>query len=86
MLLDEGNIQYIFSFSNERFFFPGVHHSFKFALVSAQKGPQSEGFWAAFRFNPRVAVRRMICRRFWPTRTIWSMCGASRWNASARTV
>ncbi len=56
MLLDEGNIQYIYSFSNERFFFPGVHHSFKFALLGAQKGPQRDGFWAAFRFNPRVAV------------------------------
>ncbi len=56
MLLGEGNIQYIFSFSNERFFFPGVHHSFKFALIGAQRGPQADGFWAAFRFNPRVAV------------------------------
>lgn len=56
MLLNEGNIQYIYSFSNERFFFPGVHHSFKFVLLGAQKGPQSDGFWAAFRFNPRVAV------------------------------
>lgn len=56
LLLNEGNIQYIFSFSNERFFFPGVDHRFKFALLGAQKGPQSEGFWAAFRFNPRVAV------------------------------
>ena len=56
MLLNEGNIQYIYSFSNERFFFPGVDHRFKFALLAAQKGPQRDGFWAAFRFNPRVAV------------------------------
>jgi Eco57I restriction-modification methylase/N-6 DNA Methylase len=56
MLLDQGNIQYIYSFSNERFFFPGVHHSFKFTLLGAQKGEQRDGFWAAFRFNPRVAV------------------------------
>ncbi len=56
MLLNEGNIQYIYSFSNERFFFPGVHHSFKFVLLGAQKGPQTDGFWCAFRFNPRVAV------------------------------
>ncbi len=56
MFLNEGNFQYIFSFSNERFFFPGVDHRFKFALIGAQKGPQSDGFWAAFRFNPRVAV------------------------------
>src|SRR5690606_249798 len=52
MLLDEGNIEYLFSFSNERFFFPGVHHSFKFTLLGVQKGVHSDGFWAAFRFNP----------------------------------
>jgi len=64
MLLNEGNIQYIYSFSNERFFFPGVHHDFKFALLGAQKGPQSDGFWAAFRFNPRVAVAPEELPRF----------------------
>lgn len=56
MLLNEGSIQYLFSFSNERFFFPNIHHAFKFTLIGACKGPQSSGFWAAFRFNPRVAV------------------------------
>lgn len=56
MLLREGQIQYIFSFSNERFFFPHVDHRVKFTLLGAQKGTQSEGFWATFRFNPRVAV------------------------------
>ncbi len=57
MLLNEGKIEYLFSFSNERFFFPDVHHSFKFILLGAQKGKQSDGFWATFRFNPRVAVK-----------------------------
>jgi hypothetical protein len=57
MLLTEGNIQYLFSFSNERFFFPGVHHSYKFTLLGAQKGISGNGFWATFRFNPRVAVK-----------------------------
>lgn len=56
MLLNEGHIQYIFSFSNERFFFPGVDHRFKFAMIGAQKGVQADSFWATFRFNPRVAV------------------------------
>lgn len=56
MLLNEGNIQFLFSFSNERFFFPEVHHSFKFVLFGAQRGQQSDGFEATFRFNPRVAV------------------------------
>jgi hypothetical protein len=57
LLLTEGRIEYLFSFSNERFFFADVHHSFKFTLLGAQKGVPSDGFWATFRFNPRVAVR-----------------------------
>src|SRR5258708_2495701 len=57
MLLNDGNIQYIFSFSNERYFFPGVDHRFKFALLGAQKGTQRDGFWSVFRFNPRVAIK-----------------------------
>ena len=56
MLLNEGQIEYLYNFSNERFFFAEVHHSFKFTLLGAQKGITSDGFWAAFRFNPRVAV------------------------------
>lgn len=56
MLLNEGGIQYLFSFSNERFFFKGVHHAFHFTLLGAHKGMQSDGFWSTFRFNPRVAV------------------------------
>jgi hypothetical protein len=56
MLLNEGKIEYLYNFSNERFFFPFVHHSFKFTLIGAQKGSQSDGFPATFRFNPRVAV------------------------------
>lgn len=56
MLLNEGNVQYLYSFSNERFFFKGVDHRFKFAMLGAQKGAQAEGFWSVFRFNPRVAV------------------------------
>jgi hypothetical protein len=42
--------------SNERFFFPGVHHAFKFVLLGTQKGTKCEGFWASFRINPRVAI------------------------------
>jgi hypothetical protein len=57
MLLNEGQIEYLYSFSNERFFFAAVDHRFKFTLLGAQKGSQSDGFWATFRFNPRVAVR-----------------------------
>lgn len=56
MLLNDGNIQYLFSFSNERFFFPHVDHRFQFALLGAQKGSQRVGFWATFRFDPRAAI------------------------------
>lgn len=56
MILNDGQILFMFSFSNERYFFPYVHHAFKFTLLGTQKGLQSAGFWAAFRFNPRVAV------------------------------
>src|SRR5262249_51449677 len=55
-LLNEGNVQYLFNFSNERGFFHGVHHDFRFTMLGAQKGPQSGGFWSVFRFNPRVAI------------------------------
>lgn len=56
MLLTEGQIQYMFNFSNERFFFNDVDHRFQFTLLGVQRGEQSDGFWATFRFNPRVAV------------------------------
>ncbi|MBK8136679.1 MAG: hypothetical protein IPK52_12695 [Chloroflexi bacterium] len=56
MLLDEGALEFILSFSNERYFFAGVDHRFKFCLIGAQKGGTSDRFTAAFRFNPRVAV------------------------------
>ena len=56
MLLNEGHIEYLYNFSNEKFFFPDVHHGFRFTLLGAEKGVASDGFWATFRFNPRVAV------------------------------
>ncbi|MBP6802504.1 MAG: N-6 DNA methylase [Chloroflexi bacterium] len=56
MLLTEGHIKFLYNFSNERSFFPHVHHDFRFTLLGAQKGVIHNGFWATFRFNPRVAV------------------------------
>lgn len=56
MLLEEGQVEYLFNFSNEKFFFKDVHHSFKFTLLGAQRGVAADGFRATFRFNPRVAV------------------------------
>jgi hypothetical protein len=57
MLFNEGRIEYLYNFSNERFFFPAVDHRVKFTLLGAQNVETSDGFWASFRFNPRVAVR-----------------------------
>ncbi|MEZ4514907.1 MAG: N-6 DNA methylase [Chloroflexota bacterium] len=56
MLISEGNIEYLYSFSNEKWFFNSVHHAFHFTLLGAQKGIYKESFLATFRFNPRVAV------------------------------
>ncbi|MCG3208586.1 MAG: hypothetical protein FOGNACKC_02197 [Anaerolineae bacterium] len=57
MLLNEGRIEYLYNFSNERYFFPDVDHRFQFTLLGAQRGEQSNGFWTAFRFDPRIAVK-----------------------------
>jgi hypothetical protein len=64
MLLNEGEVEYLFSFSNERFFFPGVHHAFRFTMLGARKATRSDGFFATFRFNPRVAVAPNELRTF----------------------
>jgi hypothetical protein len=56
MLFSFGSIKYLLAFSNERFFFPGVHHSFKFTMLVALIGERGSGFASAFRFNPRVAI------------------------------
>ena len=63
-LMTEGRIEHLYSFSNERFFFPDVHHSFKFTLLAAQKGVIGDRFWSAFRFNPRVAIAPSELRKF----------------------
>lgn len=64
MLISEGHIEYLYNFSNERFFFPHVDHRFKFTLLGAQHGDTKDGFWATFRFNPRVAVHPTELRSF----------------------
>jgi hypothetical protein len=64
MLFEEGRIEYLYSFSNERFFFPAVDHRVKFVLLGAQRGETGDGFWATFRFDPRVAVRPVEMAEF----------------------
>lgn len=56
MLFTDSQIDTIFGFSNECFLFEEVHHSFKFCLLSFEKGGRTESFRAAFRINPREAI------------------------------
>ncbi|MEG4986679.1 hypothetical protein QUB08_13015, partial [Microcoleus sp. BR0-C5] len=57
MLFVQTEIDALFGLSNERFIFEGVHHSFKFCLLTFEKGKSTESFQAAFRINPREAIR-----------------------------
>ena len=57
MLFVETQIDSLFGLSNERFIFEGVDHRFKFCLLTFEKGKSTESFQAAFRINPREAIR-----------------------------
>jgi len=57
MLFFETQIDSLFGLSNERFIFEGVDHRFKFCLLTFEKGKSTESFQAAFRINPREAIR-----------------------------
>jgi hypothetical protein len=57
MLFLETQIDSLFGLSNERFIFEGVDHRFKFCLLTFEKGKSTESFQAAFRINPREAIR-----------------------------
>ena len=56
MLFSKSQIKAILGLSNERFIFEGVHHAFKFALLTFQKGYNTTFFDGVFRINPREAV------------------------------
>ncbi|MCI0336010.1 MAG: putative DNA binding domain-containing protein [Acidobacteria bacterium] len=56
-LFSECTVDSLMAFSNEKFIFEGVHHSFKFCLLAFEKGGETDTFNAAFRFNPREAIR-----------------------------
>ncbi|MEZ2318876.1 MAG: DNA methyltransferase [Microcoleus sp.] len=57
MLFVQTEIDALFGLSNEKFIFEGVHHSFKFCLLTFEKGKSTDSFQAAFRINPREAIR-----------------------------
>lgn len=57
LLFTQTRVDALFGLSNERFLFDGVDHRFKICLLTFEKGGQTERFAAAFRINPREAVR-----------------------------
>lgn len=56
LLLEQNTVYSLFGFSNERYLFEAVHHSFKICLLVAAKGGSTRRFEAAFRINPREAI------------------------------
>jgi type I restriction-modification system DNA methylase subunit len=56
MLFSQTQVKGIVSLSNEKFIFEGVHHGFKFVLLTFQKGDKTTSFDGVFRINPREAI------------------------------
>jgi type I restriction-modification system DNA methylase subunit len=57
VLFSQCELDSLFGLSNEKFIFEGVHHAFKFALLTFEKGKATKEFDAIFRINPREAIR-----------------------------
>jgi hypothetical protein len=57
MLFSQTQITTLYGLSNEKFIFENVHHSFKIAFLTFEKGRETEVFSGAFRINPREAIR-----------------------------
>jgi hypothetical protein len=64
MLFSECELENIFGLSNERFIFEGVDHRFKFCLMDFEKGTLTNAFNAAFRIDPREAIKPNDLERF----------------------
>ncbi len=57
MLFSSTRVNQLLGISNEKFIFESVHHAFKLCLLSFEKSGSTQQFKAAFRINPREAVR-----------------------------
>ncbi|MHB8897351.1 MAG: Eco57I restriction-modification methylase domain-containing protein [Thermoguttaceae bacterium] len=57
VLFSECAVESLFGLSNERFLFEGVDHRFKICILCFQKSGCTPAFTAAFRSQPREAVR-----------------------------
>ncbi|MGQ4647356.1 Eco57I restriction-modification methylase domain-containing protein [Lyngbya aestuarii] len=64
MLFTQTQLGALFGISNERFIFEGVDHRFKFCLLNFEKGSQTDSFAAAFRIDPREAIRPVQLETF----------------------
>ncbi|MGB7441722.1 MAG: RNA-binding domain-containing protein, partial [Coleofasciculaceae cyanobacterium] len=64
MLFTQTQLGALFGISNERFIFEGVDHRFKFCLLDFEKGSQTDFFTAAFRIDPREAIRPVQLETF----------------------
>ena len=64
MLFSNCELENIFGLSNERFIFEGVDHRFKFCLIDFEKGKLTNAFNAAFRIDPREAIKPNDLDRF----------------------
>ncbi|MBL7774846.1 MAG: hypothetical protein JNK89_02530, partial [Saprospiraceae bacterium] len=71
LLFSRARINRLFGLSNERFLFEGVDHRFKICLLTFEKGGATERFDAAFRINPREAVRQEELDYFLNTPDNW---------------
>ncbi len=69
LLFSESEIGVLFSLSNERFLFEGVHHSFRICLLAFEKGEKTDAFEVAFRINPREAIAAEQLESFFHDRT-----------------
>nr|MDQ3005769.1 ATP-binding protein [Chloroflexota bacterium] len=56
LLFDKTNISAILGLSNEKFIFEGVHHGFKFCLLTFETSGSTQSFDGCFRINAREAI------------------------------
>jgi hypothetical protein len=64
MLFSSSKLDSLFGLTNEKFIFENVHHAQKFCLLVFEKRGTADAFTAAFRINPREAVRPNDLERF----------------------
>jgi Putative DNA-binding domain/Eco57I restriction-modification methylase len=57
MIFSQARLDTLLGLSNEKFIFEGVHHAFKFCLLTFERGDSTLTFEACFRINPREAIR-----------------------------